>query len=151
VEEFAEIDMNLDDVPDKFGIIPSQDTVFNIISATRTNADKDNPACLTTPSPNGKWPYIALKLNPISDNPDIANKELQLVLSFNPKALFNMKELRTAVGLPTNVNAKDLLNNIESDKDYVGKRFGCTPTIEPSKKDPNKKVNQLNTPYRSAR
>ena len=148
-EEYNEIDLNLDDVPDKYGIIPAVDTVFRVASATRVS--KAGPDYTTKPSPDGFWPYVDLRVNPISDDPNITCKELMLVVSFNPKALFTMKAIREAMGLPTNVNVRSMLTNTTSDQDYIGKTFGCTPSIVASKKDPNVKVNQLNRPYRKAR
>lgn len=146
---FDEIDMNLDDVPDKFGLIPVQDTSFRVLTATRKN--KDGEQYLTSVGNTGKWPYVEIICNPISSDPDIASKELMVVASFNPKALFNMKELRTAMGMPTNISAKALMLDVSTDEQYIGKTFGCTPQQVPSQKDPMKKVMRMDRPYRSAR
>lgn len=134
------IDVNLDSevLDENRQPLPDVATNFVVRSAERKRKE------------GGKFPYVALVLSPDSQDPKVARRKLFLNLTFHPDMLWQMRDFRKACGMETSVSAKVLVNNPNSDQDYVGRRFSCVPKIVPSQKDPDRKVNEISGPFRSA-
>lgn len=140
IDPYEGVDVNLDSEDIDAGRQPLPDVATNFVvrSAERKRAD------------GGKFPYVALVLSPASDDPKLARRKAFLNMSFHPDMLWQMRDVRKAMGLDTAINVRKLLENPNSDQDYVGQRFSCVPKIKPSQNDPDRKINEISGPFRAA-
>jgi hypothetical protein len=94
------------------------------------------------------YAYIEVVLKPAADvNPDLEtfkNRNLWMNMSFNPKALFNMKAFAKACGLAW---TKQGVNWAEAREKLVSVNLGTEPAFN----NPERKVNVVKMPYNAVR
>jgi len=140
VDPYEGIDVNLDGeaLEEARKPIPDVATNFRVTVADRKQKE------------DSKFPYVALTIQPNSTDEKLARRKFFLNLSFHPEMLWQMKDFRKACGLDIHVDARALLKNRNSDQDYVGCGFSCVPKIKSHPNDPDRKINEINGPFRSA-
>lgn len=138
-DPYEGIDVNLDSeaIEESRKPIPDKPTNFRVSAAER--AVKDEP---------GKFPYIKFTLQPKTGDEKIDRRKFFFNMSFHPDMLWQMKEFRSACGLDTNVSARDLLKDRNSDQQYVGCSLSTVPKIKSHQNDPDRKVNDIVGPFR---
>lgn len=114
------IDIDLDEVDDQIEPIPDGSLMVRVKSIIKKHKQ------------GSEYPYFEVTMNPV-DAP-FQNRNIWLNLSMHPKALWNFKAFAKATGLPSK------RPNIMDAKDKV---LRIKTTIEPSKKNPDRKVNEV--------
>lgn len=126
-EDFINID--LDEVDDGRTPVPDGSHIVEVLSAEKKQKE------------GSAYPYIEVTMRIPSG--EYANKKLWVNLSFNPKALWNMKLFCAGAGVKWTKQGFRM-------SDIVGKRLAVTTKIQDGFKDPNQKVNAVNPPYTQA-
>jgi len=139
-DPYEGVDVNLDssELDANRQPLPDVSTNFVVRSAERKRKD------------GSEWPYIALVVSPVSDDPKVSRRKLFLNLTFHPEMLWQMRDFRKSCGLALSVNAGQLLKNPNSDQEYVGCKFSCVPKIVKSFRNPDEKTNEISAPFRPA-
>lgn len=126
------VNINLDDVDDGLEPMPDGQAICRVHTITQKKKE------------GGEYPYLEIVLKP-HDNPQFANRQLWLNLSFHPKALWNMKLFATALGIyqkgSSGINWSSARERLVS----------VNIKTEPARNDPERKVNTVNTPYHAVR
>lgn len=142
-EEF--IDIDLDAVDDGSDPIPEKTVLMRVKKAQgkhKTGSD---------------YPYINVIMNPIGGTSEkYYQRQNYLTLSYHPNSLWNMAAFTKAFKIPTSHNGKKgfyVKQDADGNKEYPdfeGKEGWVTMSIEPSQKDPERKVNSISNPYHPA-
>lgn len=138
-DPYEGIDVNLDSeaIEESRKPIPDKPTNFRVAVAERKVKDEA-----------GKFPFIKLTIQPETGDEKVDRRKFFFNASFHPDMLWQMKEIRSACGLPIDVSARDLLKNQNSDQEFVGCRFSTVPKIKAHPNDPDRKVNEIVGPFR---
>lgn len=142
-EEF--IDIDLDAVDDGSDPITEKTVLFRVKNATHVHKE------------GKEYPYINVILKPIGGcDEKYFQRQLYVTLSYHPQATWNMKMFAIGFKVPFNQNGKKgFYTKIDADgnkiyPDFIDKEGWATLNIEPSQKDPDRKVNTVSNPYHPA-
>ena len=125
------ININLDDVDDGSAPVPAGLQLCRVKSAQRKHKE------------GSEYPYIDVRLSPLEVDEKFRNRVLFLTLSFHPAAMWNMKRLMKAAGIPFEAKGFSI-------QDFAGKEVYVTVNHKPDPSDPSAIRAEINPPYSKA-